>query len=269
MSKQLENRMPPDRPRWKFETQRTWSPYMSSNPAKAIIKRFKEDTASDDFLRAIVDACISNVAVLDESGSILYANKAWRLFQQSTTREAERYYFESCKRLNESEFEEDADVTLADDLQQMLFDDEREFHRKYYCARINAGRPFIMHAARLNLPGSIFRVLMTREEIPASREDSGHSKERLSQLLETTKVVSWEAEVEDQRFTYVSEQAVRMLGYLANDWYEPNFLASHIHPDDRPRVLSTYRKQTHTGEHFELTFRMIGNDGRVAWVQNL
>src|SRR3954451_52602 len=133
MSKQSENRMPPDRPRWKFETQRTWSPYMSSNPAKAIIKRFKEDTASDDFLRAIVDACISNVAVLDESGSILYANKAWRLFQQGTAREAERfkiarYYFESCKRLTDSEFEEDVDVTLADDLQQILFDEEKEFH---------------------------------------------------------------------------------------------------------------------------------------------
>src|SRR5215470_9485547 len=91
----------------------------------AIVKSFKEDTASDDFLRAIVDACISNVAVLDESGSILYANKAWRLFQQGTGEasrfQISRYYFESCKRLVESEFEEDADVTLADDLQQILF----------------------------------------------------------------------------------------------------------------------------------------------------
>jgi PAS domain S-box-containing protein len=126
-----------------------------------------------------------------------------------------------------------------------------------------------MHAARLNLPGSTFRVLMTHEEIPASREDSRHSREHLTQLLETTKVVSWEAEVEDQRFTCVSEQAVKMLGYPASDWYEPNFLASHIHPEDRARVLTTYRKQTRPAEHFELTFRMIGNDGRVAWVQNL
>jgi len=260
--------MQPDRPRWKFETQRTWSPHMSSNPARAIIKSFKEDTASDDFLRAIVDACISNVAVLDESGSVLYANKAWRLFQQDTAREAARYYFESCKRLTESEFEEDADLTLADDLLQILFDEEREFHRNYCCSRINAGRPFVMHAARLNLPGSIFRVLMTHE-IPASRDDSKHSREHLTQLLETTKVVSWEAEVEEQRFTYVSEQAVKMLGYPVKDWYEQNFLESHIHPDDRRRVLSTYRKQSRTGEHFELTFRMIGSDGRVAWVQNL
>jgi PAS domain S-box-containing protein len=242
---------------------------MSSISPKAILKNFKADTASDDFLRAIVDACISNVAVLDESGSILYANKAWRRLQQGTAREAERNYFESCKRLTESEFDEDADVTLADDLQQILFDEEREFHRNYYCPLINEGHPFVMHVARLNLPKSTFRVLMTHQEIPASREDSTHSRERLTQLLETTKVMSWEAEVEQQRFTYVSEQAVKMLGYPVSDWYEPNFLAAHIHPDDRRRVLSTYREQTRRAEHFELTFRMIGNDGSVAWVQNL
>lgn len=261
--------MQPDRPRWKFQTERTWSPLMSSNPAKAIIKSFKEDPASDDFLRAIVDACISNVAVLDEAGCVLYANKAWGVFQQGTAREAERYYFESCKRLPESEFEEDLDVSLADDLQQILFDEEREFHRNYYCSLINEGRPFVMHAARLNLPDSTFRVLMTHAEIPPTREDFKHTRERLTQLLETTKVVSWEAEVEDQRFTYVSSQAVKMLGYAAGEWCEPNFLASHIHPDDRRRVLSTYRKQARPAEHFELSFRMIGNDGRVAWVQNL
>ena len=240
----------------------------------AIVKSFKKDTASDEFLRAIVDACISNVAVIDESGSILYANKAWRLFQQGTAREAEpfriaRHYFESCKRLTESEFEEDADTTLSDDLQRILFDEEREFHRKYYCPLINEGRPFVIHAARLNLPGSTFRVLMTHQEIPASREEARHTSERLSQLLETTKVVSWEAELKDQRFTYVSEQAVRMLGYATSDWYEPNFFASHIHPEDRRHVLSTLRKQAHLAQHFELTFRMMGNDGRVAWVQNL
>jgi PAS domain S-box-containing protein len=247
---------------------------MSSKPTRAIVKNFKADTASDDVLRAIVEACISNVAVLEESGSILYANKAWYVFQQGADREAEcfkiaRYYFESCKRLAESEFEEDADVTLAADLQQILLGEETEFHRNYYCPLLNEGRPFVIHAARLNLPGSTFRILITREEIPASREDSKHTRESLTQLLETTKVVSWEAEVEGQHFTYVSEQAVKMLGYPTSDWYEPNFLASHIHPDDRRRVLSTYQEQTRPAEQFELTFRMSGNDGRVAWVQNL
>ena len=61
---------------------------MISNSTNAIAKTLTEDKASDDPLRAIVDACISNVAVLDESGTILYASKAWRLFQQGSVRES-------------------------------------------------------------------------------------------------------------------------------------------------------------------------------------
>ena len=265
----------PVRRRWKFQTEQTWSRLMISNSTNAIAKTLTEDKASDDPLRAIVDACISNVAVLDESGTILYASKAWRLFQQGSVREAERfdlapYYFENCKRLTDSEFDDDeADVTLEDDLRQILLGEEREFHRKYHCHALNEGRPFIMHAARLNLPGSTFRVLMTHDDIATAQEDVRHTRERLSQLLETTKVMAWEGEVDGQRFTYVSEQAVKMLGYQTNAWYEPGFLAAHIHPEDRQRVLSAYVKQTRIAAHFDLTFRMLGNDGRVAWVQNL
>jgi PAS domain S-box-containing protein len=274
MTKQFDRRKQPVRAPWKFQTQQTWSPLMISNPTKAIAKNHKDDKASDDPLRAIVDACISNVAVLDELGTILYASKAWRLFQQGNVSEAERfdlspYYFESCKRLTESEFEDDADVTLEDDLRQILLGEEREFHRKYYCHLLNDGRPFVMHAARLNLPGSTFRVLMTHDDIAAAQEDVRHTRERLSQLLETTKVMAWEGEVEGQRFTFVSEQAVKMLGYPASAWYVPDFLASHIHPEDRHRVLSAYVKQTRIAAHFDLTFRMLGCDGRVAWIQNL
>lgn len=274
MTKQSERRTQRNRAQWKFETQRTWAPLMISNPIKQIAKTLNPDRASDDPLRALVDACISNVAVLDESGCILYASNAWRLFQHGTASKIDRfetapYYFESCKRLTDSDFDDTADLTLEDDLRQILFGEEREFHHKYYCPHVNRGRPFLLHAARLNLPGSTFRVLITHEDIPAAREDLQQTGERLNQLLATTKVMAWEGEVEGQRFTYVSDQAAKMLGYPASAWYKPGFLAAHIHPDDRSRVLSTYRKQTRVAEHFDLTFRMLGSDDRVAWVQNL
>jgi len=274
MTKQSERRTQPIQAQWKFQTERKWSPLMISNPAKLSAKSLNHDKASDDPLRAIVDACISNVAVLNESGSILYASNAWWLFQQGAAPanecfEAAPYYFGSCKRLTGADLDDSAGITLEDDLRQILFSDEREFHHRYYSPHINKGRPFLMHAARLNLPGPTFRVLITHEDIPSAREDLKHTGERLNQLLETTKVMAWEGEVEGQRFTYVSEQAAKMLGYPASAWYKPGFLASHIHPDDRSRVLSIYRKQTRVAEHFDLTFRMLGSDDRVAWVQNL
>src|SRR5262245_14289720 len=170
-------------PHWRFQTQRTWSPNMSS-PSTKIIETAsfrRDDVLSDETLRALVDACISNVAVLSESGKILYTSRAWHLFQRGRTREADSfdvapYYFENCKRLTLSDFEDDADITLADDLQQILIGEEREFHRKYHCQSVNHGRPFVMHAARLNLPGSNFRVLITHEDVPSVREDVKHTK---------------------------------------------------------------------------------------------
>jgi PAS domain S-box-containing protein len=228
------------------------------------------NNSPDSLLRAIVDACVSNVAVLDESGAIIYASKAWGLLERNSQEKtnAASSYFESFRRFTQSELDEDANITLADDLQHILFGNEKEFHRKYYCHALIESRPFLIHAARLNLPGSTFRVLITHEELPFVREDFRDSKERLIELL-GTKILAWEGEVEGQRFSYVSEHAVEMLGYPVAAWYEPNFLASHIHADDLHWVLAAYEKQTRITEHFDLTFRMWADDGRLVWIQNL
>src|SRR5574338_422625 len=240
-------------------------PMLSIVAEQAVDRLPREGHGSlDDSLRAIIDACVSNVAVLDESGSIMYASKAWNLFERGTT----LTYFESCRRLPQSDSDDEADITLADDIQYILFGNEREFHRKYYFQSLLEQRTFVIHAARLNLPGSTFRVLITHEELPSVRDDFIVSNERLIELLGTN-ILAWEGEVEAQRFTYVTEQAEKMLGYPAAAWYEPNFFASHIHADDLSWVLAAFEKQTRITEHFDLTFRMWSRDGRLVWVQNL
>lgn len=230
-------------------------------------------SAPDDSLRAMIDACVSNVAVLDESGAIMYASKAWCLLERAhnahpRSPETTLSYFESCRRFTQSEFDNEGNITLADDIQDILFGNEKEFHRQYHLQATDEERPFVMHAARLNLPGSTFRVLITREELPFVREDFRDSKERLIELL-GTKIVAWEGNVDGPLFTYVSEHADAMLGYPVAQWYEPDFLSSHIHQDDLPWVLRAYEEQTRITEHFDLTFRLWASDGRLVWVQNL
>ena len=230
-------------------------------------------SSPDDSLRPMIDACVSNVAVLDESGSVMYASKAWCLLDDANSEhprsgETTLSYFERCRRFTESEFDNEGNITLADDIQDILFGNEKEFHRKYHLQASEEQRPFVMHAARLNLPGSTFRVLITREELPFVREDFRDSKERLIELL-GTKIVAWEGDVAGPRFTYVSEHAVAMLGYSVTDWYEPDFLSSRIHQDDVHWVLKAYEEQTRITEHFDLTFRLWASDGRLVWVQNL
>lgn len=245
---------------------------MHPSPAKQSVDSIIHDGSNspDDLLRAIVDACVSNVAVLDESGSIIYASKAWGLLERESVEKdyTAASYFQSFRRFTQSELDDEATITLADDIQSILFGKEKEFHRKYYFSSLTVSRPLVIHAARLNLHESTFRVLITHEELPYVRDDFRDSKERLLELL-GTKIVAWEGEVGGQRFNYVSEHAVEMLGYPVGAWYEPDFLASHIHADDWHSVRAAYEKQTRITEHFDLTFRMWANDGRLVWVQNL
>ncbi|HEU4766958.1 MAG TPA: ATP-binding protein [Pyrinomonadaceae bacterium] len=257
---------------WRFESHGKWTRAMLTTAAKQTSIN-AENSAPDDLLRAIIDACISNVAVLDESGAIIYASKAWGLLEQDNYSLLEEHhptqsYFGACRRSTDSDSEDESNITLADDLGTILAGDQREFHRPYRFDSPEPQRAFVVHAARLNLAGSGFRVLITREELPFVREDFRDSKERLIDLLGTN-ILAWEGELEGQRFTYVSEEALKMLGYPIASWYEPDFLASHIHADDLPWVLAAYRKQTRITEHFNLTFRMWTNDGRLVWVQNL
>ena len=217
-------------------------------------------TGTDDFLRAIVDACVSNVAVLDESGKILYASKAWRQFNQVYTQP------ECSRRFTESELDPNADITLADDIQQILLGKEKEFHRKYYDSSLDRS-PFVMHAARLNLPGSTFRILMTHEQATSVREEL--SQKRLLEMLGATKILAWKGDSEAQQFSYVSDDAIKILGYPGESWYQANFLASHIHADDQRWVLAALKKQTRISKHFDLTYRMIARDRKTVWIQNL
>jgi PAS domain S-box-containing protein len=229
---------------------------------------------SDKFLRAVVDACASNVAVLDESGNILYASKAWHLFEKlnsPVSRQHDRSlnYFENYRRFEEPSFGDDTTTTLSDDIQRILVGDEKEFHRRYCYYKLNSARYLFTHAARLDLPGSAFRVLVNHDDVVVAREALQKSEERLSQLLETTKILVWEAEPASWRFTYVSKQAVEMLGYSIAQWYKSGFLLSHIHRNDEQRALSFCQKHPHPADHHDLTFRMLARDGRVVWVQNI
>lgn len=242
---------------------------MLSSSAKKVVKPIFRDNkhAPDDLLWAIVDACISNVAVLDETGSLIYASRAWSCFEQVENTGAGPTYFESCRRFTQSASDEDA-VTLADDIQGILFGEEKEFHRRYYFDSLIEPRPFLVHAARLNLSAATFRVLVTREELPSVQEDFRDSKERLIELL-GNKIMSWKGELEGQRFTYVSDHAGKLLGYPIAAWYEPDFLVSHLHADDLAWVSAAYQNQVRVTNHFDLTFRLWAKDGRLVWVQNL
>jgi PAS domain-containing protein len=60
-----------------------------------------------------------------------------------------------------------------------------------------------------------------------------NSRQQYAQLIASVDGIVWEADADTFQFTFVSEQAERLLGYPVNDWLTPSFWTDHVHPDDR------------------------------------
>lgn len=228
---------------------------------------------TEEFLREVVDACASCVAVLDESGDILYASPSWRLFAQSYNRDADlkaqsQEIFARCLRIDDTVLSNNARATtLRDNIQRLVSDSQKEFQGTYSYS--DFGKQIVVRAARLNLPVSGFRILITFEDTISSREALRRTEERFRVLLERTHILPWEADFPTARFISVGEQAASMLGYPIEDWYQPDFWPSHLHPDDRERATRESARLTENCDNYELEYRMIAKDHREIWFHSL
>ena len=95
------------------------------------------------------------------------------------------------------------------------------------------------------------------------------SREHFRQLAETTRAIPWEADARTWLFTYVGPQAVELLGYPLDAWYEKDFWVSHIHPDDRKSAVDFCMESSSHLEHYEFQYRMIAADGRNVWLNDI
>jgi PAS domain S-box-containing protein len=102
---------------------------------------------------------------------------------------------------------------------------------------------------------------------PATLEESlRHYKD----LINAVGCIVWEGDPQSYAFTFVSEQAERILGYPASRWLdEPTFWVDHIHPEDRERVMAFCVGETHAGRCHEFEYRMIASDGREVWLKDV
>ncbi|HUR70343.1 MAG TPA: ABC transporter substrate binding protein [Candidatus Limnocylindrales bacterium] len=95
------------------------------------------------------------------------------------------------------------------------------------------------------------------------------SEENFRRLVETTAAVIWQADFGSWSFTYVTPQAVRLLGYPLEQWYEKDFWTSHIHPDDREEAIDTCLTKSKIAQDFDFEYRMIRSSGEIVWIHDI
>lgn len=226
------------------------------------------------YLRAMVDSFSAALAVLDESGNIHYVNRGWREFANRHGVDGDFYgvgrNYQDVRR-RDSDASADECTRLANGIDKVLLGKQTEFQQEYLNRRSIDRRWIRIHAIRFDLPRAT-RVLVTHEDVTDSRETSETRRkeaQRLQLLLNVTHILPWEADFPTWHFTFVGEQAVPILGYPIEEWYEPDFLAKHVHQDDRERMMSEFTKRIEDGDNFEIEYRMIAKNGCVVWLHNL
>ena len=101
------------------------------------------------------------------------------------------------------------------------------------------------------------------------------AQQRYRDLVEAVPAVvySWETnwegrdeELEDVDAPYMSPQLGPMLGFTPQEFQQPDFWKSRVHPHDVDRVVELTERSAATGDPFAAEYRYLAKDGQIVWV---
>jgi PAS domain S-box-containing protein len=92
------------------------------------------------------------------------------------------------------------------------------------------------------------------------------SNERFQHLVESTKVIPCELDLETWRFTYVGPQAVALLGYPQEEWYCDGFWSAHVHVEDQVELFRLRQTPGAAARDHDFTCRMLTREGATIWL---
>ena len=117
---------------------------------------------------------------------------------------------------------------------------------------------------QIGIGGIIHDVTERRRTEAALRE----SEEKYRLLAERTEIILWEYDILQDRWTYVSPQSERILGYAPEEWTDFRFWRQCLHPEDLKWAPGYCSEHIERGQSHELEYRFISKDGRVVWLRD-
>ncbi|MBT8062117.1 MAG: PAS domain-containing protein, partial [Gammaproteobacteria bacterium] len=112
-------------------------------------------------------------------------------------------------------------------------------------------------------------ILLDITESKIVEEELRRAQMHIEELIDGTEGIVWESKPGSMRFSYISKQAERLLGYPVERWLnEPNFWRDHIHPYDRSMVVREYGKEGQQDSSHRIEYRMIAADDSIVWLDD-
>ena len=114
------------------------------------------------------------------------------------------------------------------------------------------------------------RALRKARDADERRDEAAAAQQRFADLVNSLEGIVWEADAETFAFSFVSEQAERVLGYPTAQWLqEPGFWKNHLHPEDRDWAVQFWQQAVAENRNYDFEYRMIAADGSILWLRDL
>jgi len=97
----------------------------------------------------------------------------------------------------------------------------------------------------------------------------GPGESQYEQLVASIDGIVWELDTRTFQFTFVSQQAQRLLGYPLEQWFTPGFWVNHLHQDDSAWALEFCLQAAREKRSHDFEYRMIAADGRTVWLRDI
>ncbi|MGB8169184.1 MAG: ATP-binding protein [Chthoniobacteraceae bacterium] len=118
--------------------------------------------------------------------------------------------------------------------------------------------------------GTVVAHQITTRELQVQLQDQTDvsiEKQQLETLVNSIDGIVWESDAATFRFTFVSRQSERLLGYPPEEWMaKEDFWKSKLHHDDLD-AASHRAKMVAAKAPYSYDYRMIAADGRTIWIR--
>lgn len=223
---------------------------------------------SERFARSTIDALFTHICVVDETGTIIAVNQAWRDFAESNgmlssdVSEGANYLAVCDAAGNDSSPEATA---IAAGIRDLLEGKRSEFSLEYACHSPTEQRWFIARGTRFPGEGPT-RVVISHVDTTernrtemALRESEAEFRtlaEAMPQMVWITRADGWKIYFNQQWMDYTGLTLAESLGH---GWNKP------FHPDDQQRALDAWQQAMATGHTYSLESRLRRADGVYRW----
>lgn len=237
--------------------------------------------AQQQFLQAVLDALTAHVCVLDDTGTVLAVNQAWRSFGAANGVPADgghavgRNYLAVCDAASRQPQPADAGglapAQFADQLREVLAGTRDGFQADYACDTPQGRQWFLARVTRM--PGTRPpRFVVAHDNITALRAalDTLRDGEALLRDMAASipgAMFRLQQQAQQWRFTYVSPGITPLFGLSPEQvCADIHALGRQILAEDKAVHDAVIRSAVAAGRPFEQEYRIRSTDGTLKWV---